>query len=120
MIIMVSAEGFRAELQNVVDTELSRMPLLKRLGFGRFMPIVIEVVSNQGSVFLAILGDGNVQLRTNVSARIDITIYASFETLIDLIRSRAEVKFIQAEKEGRIRIIVHTPKGQKLKEFLGY
>jgi len=117
---MVSAEDVRTELQNVVETELSRMSLLKQVGFVYLMPIVTKVVSNQGSVFLIILGDGNVQLKTSVSVKIHITIHATFETLIDLIRSRDKVKFIQAEKEGKIRIIVHSPKGQKLKDFLGY
>ena len=117
---MVSVEDVRTELQNVIETELSRMSFLKRLGFGFFMPIAIKVVSNQGSMFLTILGDGNVQLRTSVSVRIDITIHASFETLIDLIHSRDKAKFIQAKKEGKIKIIAHTQKGQILKDFLGF
>lgn len=117
---MVSAEDVRTELQNVVETELSRMPFLKRVGFGYLMPTTIKVVARQDSVYFTILRNGNVQLRTSISTRLDITIHASFETLIDLIRSRDKVKFIQAEKEGKMRIIVHTSKGQKLKEFLGY
>jgi len=121
---MTSAEEVRIELEKVVKEKMSGMPLLTLVGFKVFMPLIVKVVTSQGVVSLTILGNGNVQLGKYVSARFDITIHASFETLISLLHSRDKNKFIRAEKEGKLRIISHTSKGQKaegkLREFLGY
>lgn len=117
------AEEFKIEAENAIKAELSRRTLLERFGFGFFMPLKVNVVTDQGAVSLTILEDGTVQLSEHLSTNPDNTIQANFETLKGLYHSRDRNQFIRAEIEGRIKITSRSLKGQqaerKLRELLG-
>lgn len=118
------AEEFRTEAENAIKAELSRRSFLERVGFGFFMPLTVNVVTDQGAVSLTILKDGAVQLSEYLSSNPDNTIQANFETLKDLYHYRDRNQFVQAETEGRIKITSNSLKGRqaerKLRELLGY
>lgn len=118
------AEEFRAEAENAIKVELSKRSLLERVGFTFFMPLTVNVITDQGAISLTILKDGAVQLSEYLPSNPDNTIQASFETLKDLYYSRDRNQFSQAEKEERIKITSNSLKGQqaerKLRELLGY
>jgi len=118
------AEEIRTEAENAIKSELSRRSFLERTGFRIFMPLTVNVVTDQGAVSLTILKDGTVKLSEHLTSSPDTTIQANFETLIGLYHSRDRNHFIQAERERRIKITSHSYKGKqaerKLRELLGY
>ena len=118
------AEELRTEAENAIKSELSRRSFLERAGFRMFMPLTVNIVTDQGAASLTIFKDGTIQLRRYLSSSPDTTIKADFETLIGLYHSRDRDQFVQAEREGRIKITSRSWKGQqaerKLRELLGY
>lgn len=110
------------QIKTQAEDALSRLSFLERTVFWMFMPLKINIVTDIGVAFLTILKDGTIQLGEHSSADADNTIQADFETLTGLYQSRDRNQFIQAEMEGRIKIISHTRKGQqaegKLRELL--
>ena len=117
-------EKLRIEAESIIKSELSRRSFLERVGFGFFMPLIVNVVTDQGSVSLSFLKDGSVQRRKSLSSNPDAIIQADFETLKKLYSSRDRNQFVQAEREGKIRITSNSWKGQqaesKIRELLGY
>ena len=129
VIFMVSnfyefAEELRTEAENTIKSELSRRSFLERAGFRIFMPLTVNIVTDQGAVSLTIFKDGTIQLRRDISSSPDNIMKANFETLIGLWHSRDRNQFVQAEREGRIKITSRSYRGQqaerKLRELLGY
>jgi len=118
------AEELRTEAENAIKSELSRRSFLERAGFRMFMPLTVNIVTDQGAAALTIFKDGTIQLSMYLSSSPDSTIKADFETLIGLYHSRDRDQFVQAEREGRIKITSRSWKGQqaerKLRELLGY
>lgn len=118
------AEEFRMDIENRLKVALSRMTFLRRVVLQGFMPLAVNVTTDQGSISLTILQDGTIRLAKYLSSNPDNTIQANFETLKNLIRSRDRNQLIQAENEGKIKIISNSPIGQKaerkIKELLGY
>lgn len=118
------AEEIRTEAENTIKSELSRISLLERAGFWMFMPLTVNIVTDQGVVSLTILKDGTIQLGEYLSSNADNTIQANFETLRDLYQSRDRNQFTRAEMQGEIKISSHSLKGQqaerKLRGLLGY
>jgi len=118
------AEKIRAEAENVIKSELSKRSFFELLGFRLFMPLTVNILTDQGAVCLTILKDGSIKISEHLSSNPDSTIETSFETLRSLYLSRDKNQFIQAEREGRIKMTTHSWKGQqaniKLKELLGY
>jgi hypothetical protein len=118
------AEELRTEAENAIKSELSRRSFLERAGFRMFMPLTVNVITDQGAASLTIFKDGTIQLGRHLSSSPDNTIKADFETLIGLYHSRDRDQFVQAETEGKIKITSRSWKGQqaerKLRELLGY
>lgn len=118
------AEKIRTEAENAIKSELSRKSFLECAGFWIFMPLTVNIVTDQGSVSLTIFKDGTIQMSRNLSSSPDNTIQADFGTLSGLYHSRDRNQFVGAERQGRIKIISHGWKGQqaerKLRELLGY
>jgi len=106
------AQEIRAEAEKAIKTELSKMPFLE-LGLRIFMPLIINIVTDQQAVSLTFLKDGNVQLDDSVSANPDIVIQADFEMLKSLYQARDRYQFAQAERDGKIKITSHSWKGQQ-------
>ena len=118
------AEEIKTEIENAIKSGLPRRSFLECVGFWMFMPLTVNIVTDQGTISLTILKDGTIQLGRFLSSSPDNTIQASFETVKDLYYSRDRNQFNQAEKDGRIKISSHSWKGQqaerKLRELLGY
>ena len=76
-------EKLRIEAENA----LSRLSFLERAVFWVFMPLIVNVVTDQGSVSLSFLKDGSVQRRKSLSSNPDAIIQADFETLKKLYSS---------------------------------
>ena len=118
------AEEIRTEAEDAIKSELSRRSFLERAGFRIFMPLTVNIVTDQGAVSLTIFKNGTVKLSKYLTSSPDTTIQANFETLIGLYHSRDRNHFIRAEREGRIKITSHSYKGKqaerKLRELLGY
>lgn len=116
------AQIIKAEAEKSIKKELSKMPFLE-LGLRIFMPLTVNIVTNQGAVSLTILKDANVQLEKHLSSNPDISIQADFETLKNLYQLHDRNNFAQAEKEGKISVTSHNWKGQqaeaKLRELFG-
>jgi hypothetical protein len=116
------AENIRAEAEKSIKTELSKMPFLE-IGLRIFMPLTINVVTDQGAVSLTILKDAKVELDEHLSTSPDVTIDGNFETLRSLYQSHDRNLFAQAEKDGKIKVISHSWKGQqaetRLRELFG-
>ena len=116
-------ERFRIEAEKAIKAELSRRSILERAGIWFYMPLTVNVVTNQGSVSLVFLKDGSVQRRKYLSSSPDNVIQADFETLKELYSSRDKNQFVRAEREGKIRITSKGWKGQqaerKIRELLG-
>ena len=90
------AEQIRREAESKNKSELSRRSFLERAGFWIFMPLTVNIVTNQGSASLTIIfKDGTIQLNRYLSSNPDNTIQADFETLISLYHSRDRNQFIQ-------------------------
>lgn len=110
------------QIKTEAENALSRLSFLEHAVFWVFMPLKINVDTDKGVASLVILKDGTIQLREYLSPDADNTIQADFETLTGLYQSRDKNQFIQAETEGRIKIISHSRKGQqaegKLRELL--
>ncbi len=117
------AEELRTEAENAIKSELSRRSFLERAGFRIFMPLTVNIVTDQGAVSLTIFKDGTIQLSRYLSSSPDNTVQANSETLVGLYHSRDRIQFVQAEREGRIKITSRGYKGQqaerKLRELLG-
>lgn len=117
-------EKLRIEAESKIKSKLSQRSFLERVGFEFFMPLIVNVVTDQGSVSLSFLKDGSVQRRKSLSSNPDVIIQADFETLKKLYSSRDRNQFVQAEREGKIRITSNSWKGQqaesKIRELLGY
>ena len=111
-------EKLRIEAENA----LSRLSFIERAVFWVFMPLKINVDTDKGVASLVILKDGTIQMGEYLSPDADNTIQTDFETLTRLYHSRDKNQFIQAETDGRIKIISHNWKGQqaegKLRELL--
>ena len=88
------------------------------------MPLTVNIVTDQGAVSLRIFKNGTIQLSSYLSSRPDNSIQTNFETLRSLYHSRDRKHFVQAEREGRIKITSNSYKGKqaerKLRELLGY
>ena len=117
-------EEIRTEAENTIKSELSRRSFLERAGFRLFMPLTVNIVTDQGAVSLKIFKNGTIQLSGYLPSRPDNSIQTDFETLRSLYHSRDRDQFIQAERKGRIKITSHSYKGKqaerKLRELLGY
>jgi len=129
VIFMVSnfyefAEEIRIEAENAIKSELSRRSFLERAGFRIFMPLTVNVVTDQGAVSLKIFKNGTIRLSRYLPSRPDNSIQTNFETLRSLYHSRDRNHFIQAEREGKIKITSRSYKGKqaerRLRELLGY
>lgn len=129
MIFMVGSfhelvEEIRTEAENAIKSELPRRSFLERAGFRVFMPLTVNIVTDQGAVSLKILKNGAIQLSRYLPSHPDTSIQTNFETLKSLYHSRDGNQFIQAEREGRIKITSHSYKGKqaerKIRELLGY
>jgi len=118
------ADKFKIEAERAIKAELSKRSLLERIGFGFFMPLTVNIVTDQGVASLTILQDGTVHLSQRLSPNPDSTIQAHFETLEHIYYKRDRTQFTQAEAEGRIKITSYSLKGQqaegKLRELLGH
>jgi hypothetical protein len=112
------AQTLRAEFEGKIKAELSRSLLLLA-----FLPLTINITTNQGNGRLTILKNGSIQLNQNLSSNPDNAVNADFETLKELYRSRDRNQFKKAENEGKIGISSYTMKGKmaetKIREFLG-
>ena len=118
------AEEIRIEAENAIKSELSRRSFLERAGFRIFMPLTVNVVTDQGAVSLKIFKNGTIRLSRYLPSRPDNSIQTNFETLRSLYHSRDRNHFIQAEREGKIKITSRSYKGKqaerRLRELLGY
>lgn len=116
-------EKIRIEAEETIKAELSRRSWLERTGFKLFMPLTVNIVTDQGAACLTILGDGVVHLSEHLPSDPDATIQASFETLAHLYVDRDRGQFAQAEEEGSIKITSYSAKGRQaerqLRELLG-
>ena len=116
------AEGFRVEAESTIKAELSRRSFLERGIFGLFMPLIVNINTDQGSISISFFKDGSVQSERSLSSNPDVIIQADFETLKKLYFSRDKNQFIQAEREGKIRITSSNLKGKqaerKIRELL--
>jgi len=116
-------ERFRAEAEKAIKAELSRRSFFERAIIWVFMPLTVNVVTNDGKVSLSFLKDGSVQLRKRLYSNPNIVIQADFEMLKELYSSRNRGQFVQAEREGKIGITSKDLKGQqaekKIRELLG-
>ncbi len=116
-------EGLSIEAERAIKAELSRRAFLERVGFGLFMPLTINIITDAGSASLVFLDDGSVQWRKNLSTNPNNIIQADFGTLKELYSSRNKNQFIRVEREGKIKITNNDLKGQqaerKIRELLG-
>jgi hypothetical protein len=115
------AEKLRTELERGLKAELSKT-LLGGIVFRAFMPLTVNINTNQGIASLTILHNGAVQLDQKLSSNPDTVVHADFEALQEIYRGRDRAQFTRAEADGRIKIISCTSKGQqaerKLRELL--
>jgi len=116
-------ERLRIEAEKAIKAELSRRTVIERVGFGLFMPLTINIITDAGSASLVFLNDGSVQCKKNLSTNPNNVIQADFGTLKELYSSRNKSQFIRAEREGKIKITNNDLKGQqaerKIRELLG-
>ena len=66
------------------------------------MPLIVNIVTDQGKVSLTFQKDGSVQRKNFFSFNPDTVIKADFVTLQKLHLSRDKNQFLNAEKEGRV------------------
>ena len=113
------AQILKTEFESKIKAELSRSLVLLA-----FLPLTINITTNQGNGCLTILKNGSVQLSQSLSSNPDNALNANFETLKELYRSRDRNQFKRAENEGKIGISSYTMKGRmaerKIRGFLGY
>lgn len=117
------AERVCVDIGKTIQSELSRRFFIERLGFAMFMPLTINIKTEEGSGSLLILNDGTVKFEKRCSSVPDITLQSSLQTLASLYDTRSPAEFFQAEKQGKIKMVNHNFKGQqaerKVRELLG-
>lgn len=111
-------EKIRIEAEKTIKAELSKRSWLERTGFKLFMPLTVNIVTDQGAACLTILGDGAVQLSEHLPSNPDTTIQARFEMLAHLYIERDKGQFTRAEEEGSIKITSHSAKGRQAERQL--
>ena len=117
------AEKISVEIEKAIKSELSKRSIIERIGYAMFMPLTINIITEEGSASLVVLKDGIVRLRNQCSSAPDITLQSNFRTLTSLYNTRSPNRFVQAEEQGKIKIISNSWKGRqaerKLRELLG-
>ena len=100
-------------IKSDLELELSRIPLIQWMIIRRYMPLIVNFNTEHGSASFIIRENRSIIFNKWFSKDPDNTINTTFEILRNLYYSRDKEKFLRAEREGKIRIISHTPKGKK-------
>jgi len=107
----------KGEIEDHVKRELSKRSPLELMVFQSVMPAIINVITDFGSASFFILGDGSIDIEA-VSSKPDLTLRADFMTLVGLYHARAKEGLLSAEREGKVRIEVHTIVGKIIEDRL--
>ncbi len=108
-------ESISREVEKRIKSELSGFcGTVKESIYNRFVPVVINILTEERCYHMIFLRGGSISLQKGRYEKPDITISALYEELERLLQNREFRSIMALERQGRVKLRAHTPKGERV------